>query len=319
MPEPTLSDIHVDSALTDFSLAYFQREGTYIAPSIFPTVNVAQRSNKYFTYTKNDLLRTDATKRAPNTESAVRTYKISTDSYHCERYSIAVDVSEEETSNADAALDPEGDAARVTTQDLMIRMEKEWSAAAFTTGIWGTESTATWNTSTGDVIGDIQTGIVTVLKETGYRVNTLVLGNEAWYSGLWSSTQLLGRMSDASDRIVTPGFLEKLFGFDNVFILGGAEFVGDEQSSVGDATTGAVAFLHEDHALLAYVDPGAGLREATAGKTFIWSGLTGGGGGIRTKRLEMPTKSATRVETDTAFDFKVVATDLGYLIKHTVS
>ena len=318
MPEPTLSQIHVDTALTDFSLAYFQREGTYIAPSIFPTVNVAQRSNKYFTYTKNDLMCTDAAKRAPASESAVRTYKLSTDSYHCERYSIAVDVPDEATANADAALDPEGDAARVTTQDLMIRMEKVWSAQAFTTGIWGTESTGTWNTSTGDPIGDIQTGIVTMLKETGYRPNTLVLGQEAWYTGLWSSTAILARMPNDSARIVTTDFIANLFGFDKVFVLGGAEFSGNEQSSE-NATTGAMAFVHEDHALLAYVDPGAGLREATAGKTFIWSGLTGGGGGIRTKRLELPKLSATRVETDTAFDFKVVATDLGYLVAHTVS
>lgn len=318
MPEPTLSDIHVDSTLTDFSLAYFQREGTYAGASVFPIVNVSQRSNKYFTYTKNDLLRTDATKRAPNTESAVRDYKISTDSYFCERFSIAVDVPDEATANADAALDPEGDAARVTTQDLQIRMEKEWSAAMFTTGVWGTESTGTWNTSTGDPIDDIQTGILTMLKATGYRPNYLVLSAESFYTGLWTSTQLLERMPTNSNRIVNEGFIKDLFGFERVYVLSGAEFSGDEQSSE-NATTGAMAWVHEDHALLAYVDPGAGLREATAGKTFMWSGLTGGDGGIRTKRLEMPTKSATRIETDIAFDFKVVATDLGYLIKHTVS
>ncbi len=319
MPEPTLSDVQVDSTLTDFSLAYFQREGTYAAASVFPTVNVSQRSNKYFTYTKNDLLRTDATKRAPNTEAPVRDYKISTDSYHCERYSIAVDVPDEQTANADAGLDPEGDAARVTTQDLQIAVEKVWTEQMFTTGIWGTESTATWNTSSGDVIADIQTGIITMLKATGYRPNYLVLSAESFFTGLWTSTQLLARMPTNSNRIVTEGFIKDFFGFEKVFVLSAGEFDGPEHSSSGDASTGGMAWVHEDHALLAYVDPGAGLKEATAGKTFVWTGLTGGGGGIRTKRLEIPTRSATRIETDIAFDFKVVATDLGYLIKHTVS
>ncbi len=318
MPEPTLNDIHVDGTLTDFSLAYFQREGTYVGPSVFPTVNVAKRSDKYFTYTKNDLLRTDATKRAPGTESAVRTYKLSTDSYHCERYSIAVDVPDESVANSDAALDAEGDAARVTTQDIQIRMDKLWSTAAFTSGIWATETSATWNASTGDPIGDIATAITTIVKATGYRPNTLVLGHESFWSGLWQSTHIVDRLPDNAPRIVTEGFIKDLFGFDNVWILSGAEFSGNEQSSE-NTTTGSMAFIHEDHALICYVDPGAGLREATAGKTFIWSGLTGGGGGIRTKRLEMPTLSATRIETDSAFDFKVVATDLGYLVKHVVS
>jgi hypothetical protein len=309
-----LNDIHVDAALSDFSLSYFQQPSKYVAPMVFPTVNVAKRSNVYHTYTKNDLLRTDAKKRAPGTESAVRTYRLSTDNYNCEVYSIAIDVSEQERANADPALDPEEDAARLTVQDIRIRMDVDWSAAAFTTGIWATESTATWNTSTGDPVGDLQTGILTVLAETGYRPNTLVLGANAWYNGLWSSTAIIDRLPDNAPRIVTPSFISDLFGFDRTYILEGVRFSGDE------GTTGSPAFIHADHALLAYVNPGAGLRDVTAGKTFIWSGLVGGAGGVRTKRLEMPWKDAMpRVETDAAYDFKVVATDLGYLIKDTVS
>lgn len=313
MPEPTLSDIHVDSALTDFSVAYFQAPGRYVAPSIFPTVPVQQRSGKYYVYDKNELLRSDARKRAPNTEAAVRSYKLSKDDYFAEVYSVAVDVSEFERANADPALDPEEDATRVTTQDLRILMDREWGTAAFSTGIWATESTATWNTSTGDPVGDLQTGILTMLEETGYKPNTLVLGAKAWYSGLWGSTQIIERLPDNAPRIVTPQFIQDLFMIDNVYILDSIEFAGDE------GTTGSPAFIHDSHALLAYVNPSAGLREATAGKTFVWSGLVGGGNGVRTKRLEMPWKDAMpRVETDCAFDFKVVATDLGYLIKDTV-
>jgi len=314
MPEPTLNDIHVDAALTDFSLSYFQQPGKYVAPMVFPSVGVAKRSAKYFTYTKNDLLRSDAKKRAPNTEAAVRNYKLSTDNYNCEVYSIAVDVSEQERANADPALDPEEDAARVTVQDLRIAMDRDWTNAAFSTGIWGTESTATWNTSTGDPVGDLQTGILAILSETGYRPNTLVLGAQAWYNGLWSSTAIIDRLPDNAPRIVTPSFISDLFGFDRTFILEGIEFTGDE------GTTGTPGFIHADHALLAYVDPSAGIRDVTAGKTFFWSGLTGSADGVRTKRLEMPWKDAMpRVETDAAWDFKVVATDLGYLIKDTVS
>lgn len=313
MPEPTLSDIHVDSALTDFSLAYFQDEAKFVAPSIFPVVYTPVRSGKYFTYDTAELMRSDAKKRAPNTESAVRGYKLSNDSYHCEVYSIAVDVSEQETANADPALDPEQDAARVAVNDIRIAMDRVWTQQAFSTGIWGTESTATWNTSTGDPIGDFQTGILAMLEATGKRPNTLVLGAESWYSGLWTSTAILARLPDNAPRIVTPEFVGGLFGFDRVYIL-------DTIEQTVESSTGAPAFIHEDHALLAYVDPNAGLREATAGKTFVWSGLVGGGGGVRTKRLEMPWKDAMpRVEVDAAFDFKVVATDLGYLIKNTVS
>ena len=56
MPQPTLSDIHVDSALTDFSVAYFQDAGRFAAPNVFPIVNVPQRSGKYFVYDRAELL-----------------------------------------------------------------------------------------------------------------------------------------------------------------------------------------------------------------------------------------------------------------------
>lgn len=314
MPEPTLSDVHVDQALTDFSLAYFQRPESYLAGGVFPIVPVAKRSNKYFVYDKNELLRTDAQKRSPGTESAVRSYTLSTADYFCEVYSIAVDVSEQIRANADPALDPEEDAARVTAQDLRIRMDIDFGSQLFSTGIWGTETTATWSGTTGDPISDIATAIRTVLSETGFRPNTLVLGAQSWYDGLWQNAAIVARLPNDSPKIVTTDFIANMFDFDRVFISESVQFTGDE------GTTGTPGFIHGDHALVAYVDPGAGLREPTAGKTFVWTGLVGGEGGIRTKRLEMPWKDAMpRVESDVAFDFKVVATDLAVLIKDTVS
>ena len=314
MPEPTLNDLHVDQALTDFSVSYFQRPGSYIAPQAFPVQLVAQRSNKYYKYDRNELLRSDAQKRAPRTKGARRGYKLSTETYNCEVYSIGVGVSEQDRANADPALDPEEDAARVTVQDMRIRMDVDWSVAAFSTAIWATESTATWNTSTGDPIGDIQTGIKTMLSQTGFRANTLVLGADAWYNALWSSTAILARLPDNAPRIVTTDFIGNLFDLDRVFIAEGVRFSGDQ------GTTGTPAFIHADHALLMHVNPTAGLREPTAGKTFVWSGLVGGGEGLRTKRLDIPDEDLMPlVETDAAYDFKVTASDLGYLIKDVIS
>ncbi len=316
MAEPTLHDVHVDQALTDFSVAYFQEPGAFVARQVFPIVPVAQKSNKYYVYDKAATMRTDAAKRAPGTEAAVRHYTLSTATYDCDVYSVAVDVSEQEAANADAALDPESDAARVTVQDINIRMDVDWATAAFSTGIWATESTATWNTSTGDPIGDIQTGIKTVLQNTGFRPNTLVLGPDSWYTGLWSSTAIIGRLPDNAPRIVTAQFIGNLFDLDRVFIAESIRNTAQEDST-GDPT---MAFNFTDHALLAYVDPNPGLRSPTAGRTFMWSGLTGSADGLRTKRMNLAWKDAMpRVETDAAYDFKVTGSDLGYLIKDTVS
>lgn len=313
MSEPTMHDVHVDSALTDTSIAYFQDPMGYVAQRVFPITPVAQKSNQYYIYDKAAALRSDAQKRAPATESAVRGYTLSNGTYNCEVYSIAVDVSEQVRANADPALDPEEDAARQTVQDIKIKMDQEFFAAALSTGIWATESTATWHTSTGDPIADIATGVRTILANTGFRPNTLVLGADSWYSGLWQSAAIRALLPDNAPRIITTDFIGNMFDFDRVLI---GQSV---RNSAQEGVTGSYGFNAGDHALLAYVDPSPGLRTPTAGRTFVWTGLLGAGDGIRTKRIDMPELGAVRVETDTAFDFKVTATDLGYLIKDTVS
>lgn len=314
MPEPTLSDVHVDSALTDFSVAIYQDASRFIAPQVFPVVNVPQQSGKYHTYDTKELQRTFAALRAPNTEAPARTFKMSKDSYHCEVYSIAVDVSEQVRANADPAIDPEEDAALVAITDMRIQMDKKWTEQCFTTGIWATEATDTWNTDTGLYVSAITAGIKTVLAASGKRPNTFVIGAESWYDGLWNSTALIKRLPEGAPKIITTEFIRNLFGFDRVFLLDTLNTTGAE------GTTAAPSFIHTDHALICYVDPNAGVRQATAGKTFVWSGLVGAGNGIRTLRMDMQWKDALpRVQVDAAYDFKVVSTDLGYLIKHTVS
>lgn len=314
--EPTLGDIHVDTPLTDYSLAYFQDESKYSVTQVFPSRQVQQQSNKYRVYDKAATLRTEAEKRAKNTEAPVRTYTMSTGSYYCEPWAIAIDVSEQDIANADAGVDLERTAVKTNVQDIRTRMEIEFGTAAFSTGIWATESTATWNTSTGDPVGDLATAVSTILQNTGFRANTLVLGADSWYSGLWNSTQIINRLADNQPRIVNPGFVRDLFNFERVIVLDSVRNSAVEDST-GDPT---MAFVHGDHALVCYTDPSPGLESPTAGLTFLWTGYVGAGNGIRTMRLDMPWKDARpRVQTEAAFDFKVVATDLGYLIKDTVS
>ena len=313
--EPTLGDVHVDSALTDYSLAYYNARQP-IGTRVFPTQGVPNKSNKFHVFDKASALRSHAEVRTPGTESAGRTITMSTDNYDADVWAIHFDVDEQIRANADPAADPEKAGALQTVQDITIRMDQEFATAAFSTAIWATESTATWNTSTGDPLGDLQTAKRTVLLNTGFMPNTLVLGADAWLLGLMVSTQIRNLLPDSQGGLVTEGFVANTFGFDNVYVAESIRNTATEDST-GDP---AMAFNLGDHALVAYVDPNPSPFTPTAGRTFVWSGLVGSESGIRTKRLDMPWIGAVpRIETDAAFDFKVVGSDLGFLITDTVS
>ena len=70
MPQPTLSDVHVNAALTDISVAYIQNNENFIADKVFPMVPVVHKSDVYYVFSKDDFLRDDVQPRADASESA---------------------------------------------------------------------------------------------------------------------------------------------------------------------------------------------------------------------------------------------------------
>jgi len=312
MPEPGLGDVHVDTALTDVSIGYFQSLGDTrrIATSVFPIVPSSKQSNKYHVYTKSELLRTVAQKRAPNSEAAVRTYKLSQGNFFCNVVSVAVDVSEQVRANADPVLDPEDDAARLTVDDVTLKMEKDFATNVLSTGVWGTELASTASFSSTGLFPKIATAHKTVLQNTGLRANTLLLTADGWYDGLMNNADIIARMPTDQPQFVTEEFIAKTFMVDKVFIMDSVETTSPEGS-----TADTYAFAKTNKAALLHVARNPGPRTPSAGYTFTWTGLVGAGReGIRTKRMDMPWKDALpRVETDAAYDFKVTGTDLGYL------
>ena len=52
MPNPTVRDVHIDSAMGEISIAYHNQN--YIWSQVFPEVPVQKRSDYYFVFPKGD-------------------------------------------------------------------------------------------------------------------------------------------------------------------------------------------------------------------------------------------------------------------------
>jgi hypothetical protein len=46
--QPTASDVHVNTPLTNISIAYMQMQSEYKAADIFPIVPVSKQTDRYF-------------------------------------------------------------------------------------------------------------------------------------------------------------------------------------------------------------------------------------------------------------------------------
>lgn len=315
MPQPTQSQVHVDAVLTNMSVAYMQEADSFIASRVFPTVNVAKQSDLYFTYTQADFYRDQAQVRADGTESAGSGYGLSTDSYSSQVYALHKDIGDQVRANSDAPLDPDMDATRFLTHQMLIRQERDWAATHFTTGVWDTDSTPStlWSASGSDPIGNIETGKNTILSNTGYLANTLVLSYNA-YSVLKNHPDFVDRFKYTSADSIGPDLMARILEVDRVFVMKGVF------NSAAEGASASYAQIGDKDALLCYVAPQAGLMTASAGYNFVWTGVGGGlGTSTAVSRFRMDHLRSDRLEVESAWDFKVVASPLGYFFSNAVA
>jgi len=319
MPQPTTNDVHVDAILTNISVAYIQDQGNFIANRVFPSLPVEKQSDKYFKYTKGDWFRDEAQLRAPATESAGSGYSLSTDTYSTSVYAFHKDVDDQVRANADNPLNPDRDATTFVTQRMLLRQEIDWNTNYFTTGIWdtdvvgGSDFTVWSNYVSSDPIEDIETGKSTMLTNTGFMPNTLVLGYDV-FRQLRHHPDIVDRIKYTSSEVPAEGILSRLFGVDRVLVTRGIKNSGAEGAA------DSFAQIHGKNAALYYVAPSPGLLTPSAGYQFTWRGVSDGmGQNIGISRFRLPELRSDRIEAQMAWDFKVVSTDLGYFFSACVA
>lgn len=319
MPQPTSTDVHIDAILTNISVAYIQEQANFIANRVFPMVPVEKQSDKFFKYTKGDWFRDEAQLRAPATESAGSGYGLSTDNYSTSVYAFHKDVDDQVRANSDNPLNPDRDATTFVTQRMLLRQEIDWSSSYFTTGIWATDKTGgtdftVWsNYTSSDPIEDIEAGKSTMLTNTGFMPNTLVLGYDV-FRQLRHHPDVVDRIKYTSSEVPAEGILARLFGIDRVLVTRAIKNSGAEGAA------DSFAQVHGKNAALYYVAPSPGLLTPSAGYQFAWRGVSDGmGQNIGITRFRMPELRADRIEAQMAWDYKVVSTDLGYFFSGCVA
>ncbi len=98
---PGLNEVHVDQILTNISVAYLQANDAFIARRVFPAVPVEKKSDKYYTFNKNDFKRLQMQRRGPGQESAGGGFRHSTASYSCDVWGLHIDLDHQTRANYD--------------------------------------------------------------------------------------------------------------------------------------------------------------------------------------------------------------------------
>ncbi len=319
MPQPTPSDVHVDAALTNISVAFIQDASNFVAEQVFPTVPVDHRSDKYFVYDRAFWNKNQAKKRAPATESAGSGFNLSTDSYLADVWAFHKDVDDQTRANADPAIDVDADATRFVTQTMLITRETEFASTFFATGVWTTDKVgavdfARWDDeANSDPIEDVKNARLTILESTGMKPNRFVMGIRV-FEALKKHPLVLERYKYTSAESITEALLANLFEVERVVVASAI------QNTANEGATAVHSFIMGKNALLCYAAPAPGLMQPSAGYIFAWRGLTRASGtGVAISNFRIDKIKSNRVEGEFAFDMKKVSADLGYFFSSAVS
>ena len=315
MPNPTSFDVHVDAILTNMSVAYMQVAFAFVASRAFPQVSVAKQTDKYFVYDQADFFRDQVQRRADGTQSAGTGYSLSTETYAAEVYALHKDIGDQTRANADDPLDMDMDATRFLTQQMLIRQEVEWAASAFTTGVWGSDVTpgTLWDAANSTPIANIETAKNTVLTNTGYVPNTVIMSYKV-FSALMDNADIVDRIKYTSQESVTEDLLARLFNVDRVLIMAGT------YNTAANGATASYSQIGDKDVLVCYTPENPGLMVPSAGYTMVWNGVSSGmGTSSAISRFRMEAEKADRIEIEAAWDTKIVSSALGYFLSNVTS
>jgi hypothetical protein len=317
MPQPTKSDVHVDRPLTNMSVAFLQDQRDFVASRVFPMLPVAKQSDQFFVYDKKQWFRSDSQKRAPGTPSAGSGYTLSTDSYRADVWAVHKDVDDQTRANADVPINVDREAVDFVMQQQLIRKEKEWMAAYFTTGIWSSDFTpgTLWSAASSDPIKDVRAQKRVIFRQTGRMPNKLVVSPDV-DDILKDHPTIVERIKYTQFADVDNQILARLLGLEEYLVANAIEDMEPEsEGGVED-----LQHLASKDALLVYAAPRPGIMTPSAGYTFAWTGLFGASEqGNRIKRFRMEELASDRVESEMAWDLKLVSPELGIFFNNAIA
>jgi len=308
MPRPNKASVHIDGLLSNLSVAYMQKQDVFIFPKVFAPVRVDEQSNKYPVFDSKDFNLDEAEVRKDSTETAGGGYGISNDNYNCEVYGFHKDVGDQLAWNASKFFDLYKGATEYVTRKILLKQEKRWVDTYLASGVWGETLVGgtdfdQFSEVTSKPISIFKTEIADMLEDTGMEPNTLVLGYKV-FNDLTEHPDFVDRVKYSSSDAVTAQIMAKLIGVERIL-------VAKAVVASGKGATKTNAFTFGRNALLCYAAPNPGLLTPSAGYTFSWE--YAGIGSVAVEKYYIREKKTTRIEAESAFDCKIVASELGKL------
>lgn len=320
------SNVPIDLPLTTLSVAAYTLASGFIADQVFPTVPVDLQTGLYYVIPPDDLNRDSAQVRADASESAGDSFELAKDAYRCDVYALHKDVGDQLQANyKNVPGTPFNSAAKFVAHKMRLRSELSFAADFLTAGVWGTDLTgiATGTPTATQFIqfdndavspqATVEAWKSIIFDASGLDPNVLAIGRSV-FNKLRFHPEIRDQFKYTTAENITEVMLARIFELDKLVVSRGVVNTAKKGKGVSNAR------IFDKGALLVYAAPEPGIEVASAGYRFQWTGISDGlGEAIGTKQYRIDELNADRVESQIAFDDKVVAPQLGVYTANAVA
>lgn len=311
MGKTTGRDVHIDIPLTNVAIAY-KPEGM-IADQIAPIVPVNKQSDSYYVWNIADAFRTEEDARAPGTKPNKIDFSVNSDTYFAKNYALANTIPYEDIENADVGQIFTERTGRVegVKDKLMLNYEHRVAqkvTSGSNVGSYSATASAWTDYTNSDPLSDIQTGFNNVQDATGYRPNSIVMGNYAWRL-FRENDSVIDRMYGSAGtatggRIITMAQAAALLEVDR-FIVGGGYY-----NTTDEDQTESLSQIWNDNALAYYAPLTARKDKPSFMYSFRWNKI------MNMQAFVFQDEQARAEIVDTGYyqDEKITASTLAFLV-----
>lgn len=271
MSQPTPQSVHIERALSDLSVAYRQDKPS-IAERIFPRVVVDHQKDKFHVWSKADMWRRNAAKRAPGTKFARSGVGLTSDDYNSEQYSLEYPVPDENRKNADAVLNLGTTATNWLYDQLMLEEDYTFSTEWVATGKgWGVGALGNgkWSATSSTPIKDIITAARTVKRALGASSNHKIVAvcGTIVETALLSNSDITGKLTNVQIGTVDAlrNALAAILGLDELIVA------DREYNTAAEGRTASYSPVIDDDFLLVARPNAPGIDTPSAGYSFCWN------------------------------------------------
>lgn len=319
--------LHVDRYLTNYSVSYMQAKSDFVAGRASSLIPVMNQSDKFVVYDRGYFWRDEMATRPLGGRPSQVGYKVSEGTYSAVEWAAEHPVDDRQRANSDAPIRLDENATRLLTDKAMIRADRIWATNFFVAGVWttlrvGTASTPGANQflqfddANSDPIGTVDSASSTMKRLTGFRPNTIVLG-DAVKRTLRSHPDIADRIKYVGVGLADEAKLAELLAVPTVVTAQGV------YNTAAEGASDSFSFIVDEYSMwMGYVEPNPSLDSPTAIANFAWKGLLAGQtndfGGVITRGRDDRAYSDW-FHNRMAFDLKVVAADLGVFFQNAVS